>query len=240
MWSTGNTKRRLSAASEKASENAHGAKRLPDSGSSQISPSGAAASAVPAVEMAEPAAAEARALKDKKGRKKKERSEESAGLAEAATAIAKLTLQNTALIRELRGSEWTTFMLPGTNPVAMAALQAGKNYDADVRAAGPKHDLGSPHLHAVAAFCEAVAVHVAEDGSDSIPSSVKTYFPSWWETFRSKPKEEWGRLFPYFRVRKIYWREDGDDKVLLNYKINGTHCWSEGDRAGLAVFDTIS
>ena len=127
------------------------------------------------MEKAEPAAAEARAPRAPKGKKKKERSEESAGLAEAATAIAKLTLQNTALIRELRGSEWTTFMLPGTNP---AAIQADKNYDADVRAAGPKHDLGSPHLHAVASFCEAAAVHVAEDRSDSVQSSVKIYLPA--------------------------------------------------------------
>ena len=58
--------------------------------------------------------------------------------------------------------------------------------------------------------------------------------------FRSKPKEKWGRLFPYFRVRKIYWRKAGDERVLLNHKIYGTHSWSEGDHAGLAVFDAIN
>ena len=218
MWSTGNAKRRLPAASEEATKVVHAPKRQPGSTGTEDANS----------EKKMPAAAEAAASKTKPRTK----IAATADLAEATSAIAKLTLQNTALIRELRGTVWTTFILPATHPAAAAGLVAGRNYDADVRAAGKQHTLGAPHLHVAAAFFDAAATHAEEAGA-SVNPNVRTYLRDFWAQFKEKSKEEWARVITYFRVRKVQWREEGDDKVILSYHIGGVASWSQKELASL-------
>ena len=109
-------------------------------------------------------------------------------------AVTKLTLQNKQESRQFASSLWDTFL--GNNSVSpiVASQKAGKQYAAAVKDQGKQHKLGSPHIHIIMAFFEALA---KEEAASQLLKLTAAKMDQDGPDFIQQ-------LFPYFRVTPTY------------------------------------
>ena len=85
-----------------------------------------------------------------------------------ANLAGKGVLQVFSRLRATEAALFMNFLVPRESPVCVALTTAGKQYAAATEAAGPEHELGSPHTHKAAAMLDALASMKLEEKSPDL------------------------------------------------------------------------
>ncbi|CAK0852554.1 unnamed protein product, partial [Prorocentrum cordatum] len=109
----------------------------------------------------------------------------------------KLTLDNAQMIRQLSGSLWDFFLIPGEHSAVAAAVAAGTTYAEQAKEKNNK-DLGPPHLHiGVDFFLEMGLNDKAEGANKTILTEFRTLIDV-------LGMQGFGGIVSYFKVKKAY------------------------------------
>lgn len=137
--------------------------------------------------------------------------------------MARATLQNMSINRQLVASCWTTFLVPQSSALAQAAAAAGRRYNAAVQAGGRDHRFGPPHPH--------IALAVLEAGGELevVGPEHRNLLRVTSRVFSESPQSMVAQAFPYFVATECYFKEgmEGEPMTRLQFSIDPLYSFAE-------------
>lgn len=141
---------------------------------------------------------------------------------QAVVVVAKLSLQNSQMLRQLAAAVTLVQFLMAGEAVVQACMETSKNYDKAVRAKGKGHGLGAPHNHVFATFVLGLLEEVSKK-----PSLLET--PQYAKLGKvqefvvtAADSSVVGQVVAYFRIKEIQTKgSEGENqaKVTLSFNV---------------------
>ncbi|CAK0880863.1 unnamed protein product [Prorocentrum cordatum] len=151
--------------------------------------------------------------------------------------LVKLSLANSAELRDVCGVVYITFLIKSDQPSMKAARDAGQSYHAEVQrrkqASEDLSTLGPPYVQVWSALIQAIGKD--STCSDEVRKSIETY---WKDVLVPMPLERVGEHVRHCRVRKTRKVESEDERMRLTFAVDGE--FKPLERTLVAYFSSAS
>ena len=146
-------------------------------------------------------------------------------------ALQKLTLQNSAAIRDLHTDVGDFWLIALNNDAVQSSLETGREYGRKTKEHGKGHKLGPPHGHVAASFVDGLITLMKNDVD--LPEMMKQVLTTLQE-FIANIEGQWGlkvitEIFKQFKVQATHQddaeMEDSERLAKVTFVVNTCPCF---------------